>query len=274
MGKYLKLFETTSQYNAYTADTANFIKPNVSLITETNTVAYNPIMPPETRVVAKYNVTSTSSPIQIVYKTSGFSAIEIDGVAQPSVVSAYTFTTTGEHTVKFTLIDQTNIGEHYFTSSRALRSIDIPDNVTSIGYQAFWGCSGLTSVTIGSSITSIGKQAFMMCSVLTRLNSDTDGVYNLPSGITSISYGIFESCSSLTGINIPSGVTNIIDGAFYNCTSLSEITSNAMTAPTLPTSGQPVFSVASNGTLKVPTGSTGYDTWLTKLGSGWSIQYI
>ena len=46
--KYLKEFETTSQYNAYTADTANFIKPNVSLITETNTVEYNPLVIPPT----------------------------------------------------------------------------------------------------------------------------------------------------------------------------------------------------------------------------------
>jgi len=45
---YLKKFETTSQYNAYTADTANFIKPNVSLITETNTVEYNPLVIPPT----------------------------------------------------------------------------------------------------------------------------------------------------------------------------------------------------------------------------------
>ena len=48
MGKYLKKFETTSQYNAYTADTENFIKPNVSLITETNTVEYNPYVIPPT----------------------------------------------------------------------------------------------------------------------------------------------------------------------------------------------------------------------------------
>ena len=46
MSKYLKLFDTTSQYNAYTADTANFIKPNVSFIEETNGVAYNALVVP------------------------------------------------------------------------------------------------------------------------------------------------------------------------------------------------------------------------------------
>ena len=43
---YLKKFETTNQYNAYTADTTNFIKPNVSFIEETNIVNYNPFEDP------------------------------------------------------------------------------------------------------------------------------------------------------------------------------------------------------------------------------------
>ena len=46
MSKYLKKFETMSQYNAYTADTANFILPNVSLTVDNNTVHYNPSTPP------------------------------------------------------------------------------------------------------------------------------------------------------------------------------------------------------------------------------------
>jgi hypothetical protein len=43
---YLKKFETTNQYNAYTADTTNFIKPNVSFIEETHIVDYNPYEDP------------------------------------------------------------------------------------------------------------------------------------------------------------------------------------------------------------------------------------
>ena len=39
---YLKKFETTNQYDAYTADTTNFIKPNVSFIEETRIVDYHP----------------------------------------------------------------------------------------------------------------------------------------------------------------------------------------------------------------------------------------
>ena len=46
MAIFLKKFETVNQYNAYTADTANFILPNVSLTVDNNTVHYNPSTPP------------------------------------------------------------------------------------------------------------------------------------------------------------------------------------------------------------------------------------
>ena len=45
MGLFLKLFETTAEYNAYTADTANFILPNVSCaMDDLGTVHYNPLV--------------------------------------------------------------------------------------------------------------------------------------------------------------------------------------------------------------------------------------
>ena len=46
MAIYLKKFETMSQYNTYTADTENFILPNVSFTVDNNTVHYNPSTPP------------------------------------------------------------------------------------------------------------------------------------------------------------------------------------------------------------------------------------
>ena len=68
MGKYLKKFETVAQY---TAAQPNLILPNVSLITETNSVAYNPTSPaptyeyvdlglPSGTLWAKWNVGATS----------------------------------------------------------------------------------------------------------------------------------------------------------------------------------------------------------------------
>ena len=50
MSKYLKLFETTSQYEAYMGG-GEKILPNVSLIEETNKVEYNPYIPPRNDII-------------------------------------------------------------------------------------------------------------------------------------------------------------------------------------------------------------------------------
>ena len=305
MGKYLKQFDTHQQYEAYTAYTETFIKPNVSYCIDTpNEVHYNPLECEETsvyevigtpsypsevdgadtsfemtvnykrtdtdsacteavtegtdtvvveigtnpstsgsrtvsgtvtwngneieynvtqskyvaKIITKYNVTDTSNPTKIGYNkyTSGFSTIEIDGVVQPSVVSAYTFSTTGEHTVKYTLTDPTSIGNYAFNNCISLTSIDIPNNVTTIGSFAFAGCTSLTSIDIPNNVTSIDNSAFHGCSSLTSID--------IPSGVTSISNQTFYDCGGLTSVTIPDSVTSIGSGAFNFCISLTSVT--------------------------------------------------
>ena len=252
MGKYLKKFQTTAQYNAYTADTANFIKPNVSLITETNTVEYNPYVEPiETMVVAKYNVTTdTKTQMILGYRQTGqsssgvttaFTSVYVDGneieISDANV--NYTFDTVGEHTVKYELKDPTTINGNAFSgnfigNTRGVEavSITIPDSVTSIGNNAFYNCSGLTSINIPSGVTSIGNYSFI-------------------------------NCSGLTSIDIPNSVTSIGIYAFNNCSGLTSITVNATTPPTL---GTDVFNNTNNCPIYVPSGSL--DTY--KAASGWS----
>ena len=168
--------------------------PNVSLCAQENEVYYN--KPKETRVVATYNVTSTSNPTNIGYYgyISAFTEIEIDGVVQPTVVSAYTFDTIGEHTVKYTLSSPTSIGDNAFDSCSSLTSITIPNSVTSIGQYAFAECNSLTSVTIEvTTPPTLGVDAFYSRrNYIIWVPAGTANTYKAASGWSVYSSRIYE----------------------------------------------------------------------------------
>ncbi len=263
MGKYLKLFETHSQYTAFT-QTEDFILPNVSYCKDqTDIVHYNPIVV-ETRLMVTYNVEDASEPTQLYFynteaKATGvgmFGKVEIDGT-EVSVTDldgnngSYQLSV-GEHTVAYTLKDPTNIGNGAFYNCSNLTNISIPNGVTSIGDYAFAVCSSLASITIPNSVTSIGTQAFTECIGLISIT--------IGNGVTNIGDSAFYYCSGLTSVTIGDSVTSIGNQAFYYCSKLESITSLATTAPTI--QSNTFLNVKTNGTLTVPSGSTGYDVWM------------
>lgn len=280
MGKFLKRFDTHSQYESYTANTDTFILPNVSICDDQpDVVHYNPWS--ETRVIAKFNVTSTANPTAIAYSDNWVSAIEIDGVAQPSVVTAYTFDSTGEHTVRYTLADPTVVGAQAFTDCYDIINVIIPDSVELIGDEAFEACSGLTSVTIGDNVTEIGTQAFMNCLSLTSVSIpdsvETIGnrvfryctslrMVTIGNGVTEIGNSAFMQCSNLLLATIGSGVTVIGNAAFNNCSSLTSITVEATTPPTL---GSLAFKDTNNCPIYVPSASF----YVYRAANNWRTYY-
>lgn len=108
----------------------------------------------------------------------------------------------------------TSIGEAAFGDCTNLVSVKLPNSITKIGDGAFADCSSLTSVEIPSSVKSIGS----MCFLGTALTDIT-----IPSSVTSIGDRAFSVCESLTNITIPSSVTEIGYGAFYGCDGLTAI---------------------------------------------------
>ncbi len=60
-----------------------------------------------------------------------------------------------------------SIGSYAFRICISLKSIEIPDSVTSIACGAFYYCGSLTSIVIPSSVTEIGFDAFTGCYNLT-----------------------------------------------------------------------------------------------------------
>ena len=85
------------------------------------------------------------------------------------------------------------IGEGAFKDCSTIKSVAIPNGVTSIKKEAFCDCTGLTNVTIGNSVTEINQYAFRYC---TGLRSVTLGA-----NVASIGYGAFERCRNHTVIN-------------------------------------------------------------------------
>lgn len=232
MAKYLKLFETTTEYEDFVS--TDFDKPNVSYCEDGNEMHYNPIPP--------MNVIYYTAPAKLTESTSlkddgslhvnnfygtenqltmtnhefnnGNGVITFD--ADVVKIGQYAFRGCSTITSVIIPISVTNIGENAFAGCTGLTNVIIPNSVTSTGYGSFSGCSGLTSVTIGNGVTSINSYAFENCSGLISVT--------IPNSVTSIDSYAFQNCSSLTSVTIPNSVTNIGSSAFYQCSSLTSMT--------------------------------------------------
>ena len=194
----------------------------------------------ETRVVCTYNVSSTTGATQLLFTgltLSNIASMEVDGV-NTTVATGYTFTSTGEHTVKFTFKDNTMITAEAFADCTSLTSVIIPDSFMYILNGAFSGCTSLTSITIPDSVTAMGYSAFTRCTSLTSvtISDSVTTIYNsafldctslisvtIGTGLTSIN-ALFSDCTSLTSVTIGNSVTSIGRHSFYNCSSLTSIT--------------------------------------------------
>ena len=113
----------------------------------------------------------------------------------------------------------TRIPGTFLRGNLELKSITIPNSVTSIGCYAFSVCEALTSITIPNSVTSIGCYAFAHCNALASIT--------IPNSVTSIEERTFLSCESLTSITIPNLVKSIGPYAFLDCDALTSLIFNA-----------------------------------------------
>jgi hypothetical protein len=116
-------------------------------------------------------------------------------------------------------------------------SITLPDTVTQINARAFYLCSLLSSVTFDSNLTRIYEDAFNGCvalknvvfpSKLVGLSYDcfeSSGLQSvsIPGTLTSIDWGTFSDCQSLTTVTLEEGLTYFGSGTFSNCRKLTTV---------------------------------------------------
>ncbi len=122
--------------------------------------------------------------------------------------------------------DRTKIGDLYY-------NLNATDKTAEVTYEWVWdenNYQGLTTANIPASVTysgttysvtSIGWGAFHDCSSLTSVT--------IPNSVTSIGSEAFSGCSGLTSVTIPNSVTSIGDYAFQKCGLTSAIIGNSVT---------------------------------------------
>lgn len=107
------------------------------------------------------------------------------------------------------------IAPNAFKEDKELKSIVVPDRVTTIGNNAFEGCSALTNITMGESVANIENHAFEDCLSLKNIT--------LSKNLVRIGVGAFSNCYALESIIIPDEVKQIGFAAFSGCSNLQEI---------------------------------------------------
>lgn len=182
---------------------------------------------------------TASGGVNVVKESSGYDNYEnLINAVIPSVVSY------NNHNYQVV-----RIADQAFSFAENLKSIEIPNTITTIGAGAFYHCSSLTSITIPNSVTSIGNSAISVCANLLSVNISssvkTIGTNNLKEcpmleqiwvDPENTVYDSRENCNALIktstnellmGCNtsfIPSTVESIADNAFYNFDGLKTMT--------------------------------------------------
>ncbi len=101
-----------------------------------------------------------------------------------------------------------------FEYCQDIKSVTVPDGVTSIESRAFRNCSNLQEVKLPEGIKTISSYTFYSCSLLKTIN--------LPEGITTIEDYAFNYCVKLENIDFPETLESI-DRAFVYCSSLKAL---------------------------------------------------
>ena len=142
------------------------------------------------------------------------------------------------------------IGSQAFLKTSQLKTIEIPENVSTIGQEAFRE-SGITTVKLPNGVTNIASRAFYYCPELTEVitygtmsNEDPNAMihayclegcpkltrFEIPQSIRILGQGLLGGNRKVTQLTIPANVTQINFSAFNN-TGIKEVKVEGTTPP-------------------------------------------
>ena len=132
-----------------------------------------------------------------------------------------------------------------FAGWKSLISADF-SNATSFvvefGTYFFKNDSSLTSIILPPGLNTISGNAFDSCTSLTTIDL---------SNISSINSAAFKNCTSLTTITLPSKLTSISKNAFYGCSNLKTIIWDSWKGEDISLNAESFVNIASSGTIIV-----------------------
>ncbi|WP_300511459.1 leucine-rich repeat protein [uncultured Phocaeicola sp.] len=119
----------------------------------------------------------------------------------------------------------------------SLRTLDIPESVTTLGRWIVEGCNYLETITLHNGLKTLSPSTFYGCGITSihipttvteipnwcfQLCENLERIY-LHDGITSIGKGVFSECFSLDRFTIPKGVTELSEELFASCHGLKKV---------------------------------------------------
>lgn len=109
----------------------------------------------------------------------------------------------------------TTIADYAFYECKELEKVSLPETLESIGGDAFFRCNKLETITIPNGVKVVNQGAFAECESLVEIS--------LPDSVETIGDRVFHSCSNLTEVKLPNSMTTIPMLFFYNCAKLESI---------------------------------------------------
>ena len=134
-----------------------------------------------------------------------------------------------------------------YKDNKEIRTVIIPNTVTTIGYKAFMDCDNLESVVIPDSVTVIDEMAFYSCDNLKSielpdsLKTFGNNAFGYCKNLTTVTipgsveveaeeerewgqyYGVFDGCKGLTSVVLSEGLKRIGPGWFKFCEQLTSV---------------------------------------------------
>ncbi len=134
---------------------------------------------------------------------------------------------------------------HYRTLSDCenLKTIEIPNSVTTIEGDLLYNCKSLETVTGGDGITKLSdylhvceacpnlKSPVILNNFFCRLPINTEGAYEVPGHVTVLGYSCMENVKGLTSLTLPESITTIRRYAVSQNKNLKDIYFHAVDLP-------------------------------------------